>query len=255
MPKLFSSIDVNDISAVGVSAAPRCEEGSYMPVFLCGASFAATLSGALGVPLYRFSHQQGHIAAATDCGSAAPRTAIHLSGGTTELVDVGADYKTSRVGGTSDLSAGQFVDRIGVALGLGFPAGKELEKLAANGSDSIKLPSSVKGCECSFSGAESRLAAMLSDCIREDAAYAVYDCISRTLVKLMLNRAALTGDNAFLLAGGVASSALLRSLVSARAAGRLQLTWGDAATCSDNAVGAARLAMLKSAGREVRCVE
>ena len=61
--RLFSHIDSKDFAAVGVSTRPRAVEGSYMPCFTVGYSHAKLLSDALGVPLFTFSHQQGHVAA------------------------------------------------------------------------------------------------------------------------------------------------------------------------------------------------
>ena len=144
--RLFADVDAREIAAVGVSTRPRAVEGSYMPCFLAGVSQAKVLANALHVPLFEFSHQQGHIAAA--CWSAErmdlldrPHLAWHLSGGTTELLLVepdGLELKARRIGGTTDLSAGQLIDRTGQMLELGFPAGKALDRLSAD-SDSGDL--------------------------------------------------------------------------------------------------------------------
>lgn len=61
--KLSEQIDFKDVKAVGVSTRPRCVEGSYMPVFLAGEGYAKVVANTLGVPLYEFSHQDGHIMA------------------------------------------------------------------------------------------------------------------------------------------------------------------------------------------------
>ena len=122
------------LSAVGASARPRAVEGSYMPCFLVGEGQGRTLADALGVPFYPVSHQQGHIAAAAWSAGRLelldrPMLAWHLSGGTTELLYVepdGVNVRAQCVGGTSDISAGQLIDRTGVLLGLPFPAGKAL---------------------------------------------------------------------------------------------------------------------------------
>ena len=122
------------LSAVGASTRPRAVEGSYMPCFLAGEGQGRTLADALGVPFYAVSHQQGHIAAAAWSAGRLelldrPMLAWHLSGGTTELLYVepdGVNVRAQCVGGTSDISAGQLIDRTGVLLGLPFPAGKAL---------------------------------------------------------------------------------------------------------------------------------
>ena len=128
---------VGDIAAVGASTRPREVEGSYMPCFLVGEGEGRALAAALGVPFYPCSHQQGHVAAAAWSAGREdlldrPHLAWHLSGGTTELLRVEPEGHTVRaevIGGTSDIAAGQLIDRTGVLLGLPFPAGKALDAL------------------------------------------------------------------------------------------------------------------------------
>ena len=123
---------------VAVSDKPRNLEGSYMPCFLAGVSAASAISAVNGLPLYRFSHQCGHIMAAIYSSSAPVLScerfaAFHLSGGTSEFVSVMPEkygFKTELLGGTKDLNAGQIIDRIGVVLGMPFPAGPHLERAA-----------------------------------------------------------------------------------------------------------------------------
>ena len=126
-----------ELAAVGCSAYPRDAEGSYMPCFLVGTGMADFLGATLGIPVYRFSHQKGHVAAAS-YSSGLPEDvdtyyAFHVSGGTTELLRVTRDgfaFRAELVGGTADLNAGQVIDRIGVLMGLPFPAGAHIEALA-----------------------------------------------------------------------------------------------------------------------------
>ena len=133
------------IVAVGVSERPRNQEGSYMPCFLAGVSAAEAVSSALGVPLYRFSHQCGHIMAAIYSSGAfdvldGDFMAFHISGGTTELVHVIPQkhaFSAEIIGGTKDLNAGQVIDRIGVKMGLPFPAGSHVERLALENTKKI----------------------------------------------------------------------------------------------------------------------
>ena len=89
--RLFSHILADSIEAVGVSTRPRAVEGSYMPCFMVGYTHAKLLADSLHVPLYEFSHQQGHVAASLwSAGHLElmdqPHLAWHLSGGTTELL-------------------------------------------------------------------------------------------------------------------------------------------------------------------------
>ena len=150
-----------EIEAVCASDRPRPHEQSYMPVFLAGVGLARSLAAARGVPLYLTSHQQGHVRAAmVDAGlpEGEPFLAVHLSGGTTELLKV-EGLNIDLLGGSRDLHAGQFVDRAGVRMGLGFPAGPELERLARKGKAQSVLPSWVRGMDCSFPGPRPRFSA------------------------------------------------------------------------------------------------
>ncbi|MEA4932132.1 MAG: DNA-binding protein, partial [Lawsonibacter sp.] len=142
LPECFARLEqdglLRAIDAVGASTRPRAVEGSYMPCFLAGASQGQSLAHTLGVPFFTHSHQQGHLAAAAWSAGRLdllnrPFLAWHLSGGTTELLkveSVGGELQTECVGGTSDISAGQLIDRTGVMLGLRFPAGKALDELS-----------------------------------------------------------------------------------------------------------------------------
>ena len=159
------------IQAVGASTRPRAVEGSYMPCFLAGASQGQVLSQVLGVPFYAFSHQQGHLAAAAWSAGwldllDRPFLAWHLSGGTTELLRVepeedGVAVRAEILGGTSDISAGQLIDRTGVLLGLPFPAGKEVEKLSRQAQKREYYKVKVKDLTFSLSGMENKVRQMV----------------------------------------------------------------------------------------------
>ena len=159
------------VQAVGASTRPRAVEGSYMPCFLAGASQGQVLSQVLGVPFYTFSHQQGHLAAAAWSAGRLdlldrPFLAWHLSGGTTELLRVepeedGVAVRAEILGGTSDISAGQLIDRTGVLLGLPFPAGKEVEKLSRQAQKREYYKVKVNGLTFSLSGMENKVRQMV----------------------------------------------------------------------------------------------
>ena len=171
LPELFERLEqdgqLNDISGIGASTRPRAVEGSYMPCFLAGASQGQSLAHTLGVPFFAHSHQQGHLAAAAWSAGRLdlldrPFLAWHLSGGTTELLMVKPDGWTVQAelaGGTSDISAGQLIDRTGVLLGLRFPAGKALSQLAeqADGQGPRAFPVKVNGLTFSLSGMENKV--------------------------------------------------------------------------------------------------
>ncbi len=168
---LLGEEGLGTVQAVGASTRPRAVEGSYMPCFLAGASQGQVLSQVLGVPFYTFSHQQGHLAAAAWSAGRLdlldrPFLAWHLSGGTTELLRVepeedGVAVRAEILGGTSDISAGQLIDRTGVLLGLPFPAGKEVEKLSRQAQKREYYKVKVKDLTFSLSGMENKVRQMV----------------------------------------------------------------------------------------------
>ena len=120
LPELLAALPTGRIQCVAVASRPRTAPGSYMPVFLAGRTAAASVAAALHVPLYEFSHQEGHIRAALlghEGMMEAPFLGMHISGGTTEIFRVEPGVRVGLLGGTTDLHAGQFIDRIGVAMG------------------------------------------------------------------------------------------------------------------------------------------
>ena len=168
---LLGEEGLGNVQAVGASTRPRAVEGSYMPCFLAGASQGQVLSQVLGVPFYAFSHQQGHLAAAAWSAGRLdlldrPFLAWHLSGGTTELLRVepeedGVAVRAEILGGTSDISAGQLIDRTGVLLGLPFPAGKGVEKLSRQAQKREYYKVKVNGLTFSLSGMENKVRQMV----------------------------------------------------------------------------------------------
>lgn len=247
LEKIFSAVTFNkDIDAVGVSAYPRNTEGSYMPVFLPGLAAASAIAATHSIPLYKFSHQQGHIRAAAYSAGFATEPgerflAFHLSGGTSELLLV-SDGKAEIVGGTKDIPAGQLIDRVGVHLGLDFPCGRHLEKLAEKGEGSVKIKTSVDGTYFNLSGTETKLTRQTdaADC---EIAYAALDAVARSVSEVLDNAKALFGLEKVLMMGGVSSNKQLRQKLSGRA------YFGSGEMSRDNAVGTALLAMDRYNGR------
>ena len=163
LAELGAEFDLTQIAAVGVSEKPRPVEGSYMPCFLAGVSAGQAFALGRGVPLVRTTHQQGHAAAALFAaqGEKLFREKVllfHISGGTTDLLLCDEVRSIELLGTSSDLYAGQAVDRLGVKLGFGFPAGAEVSRLAAECTEEVKPKSSVKGMACSLSGLENQSA-------------------------------------------------------------------------------------------------
>lgn len=249
MPALMADAERIRIKAVAVSTRPRPEQDSYMPVFLAGKTAAITLANALDVRLIELSHQQGHVRAAlygNEQLMGRRFLGMHISGGTTEIFTIGTNLEIGLIGGCADLHAGQLVDRVGVSLGMAFPSGKYMEAIASekSGEPAVRLPIWVRGTQCSFSGTESAAQRLIEQGVDgADIAYAVYDAMARTFHKLIVNAADASGLDCVLIAGGVASSGLLRKMLRERMAkrGHVDMRFGEARLSSDNAVGIALL--------------
>ena len=243
----------HEIVAVCASSSPRDEEDSYMPVFTVGLGHARVLADALDIPLYETSHQQGHIAAGL-IGNKKPEgdfVALHLSGGTTELLACRADG-LQLIGGCADLHAGQVVDRVGVALGLPFPAGPHLEKLAMSCEEPVEslLPVSMEkdGLNCHLSGVETRAQQWIKEgkMSREKIAAEVFDVLARTVARLLSGACDKDNTKTALVVGGVASSTLLREQLCKRLSKQrknIKVMFGQPRFSADNAAGVAAIGM------------
>lgn len=249
LPDLYDlameSLTGGPVDAVCVSAAPRDDEGSYMPVFMAGLSFARVAAASFGVPLLTTTHQRGHVRAALqDSGlQATEYLALHLSGGTTEVLHMRGDQLTL-ISGTRDLHAGQLMDRVGVALGMPFPAGPYMEKAALNGNARSLLPVSMEGLDCHFSGAEARVSQWIKEgkMSPQEIAAEVFSLVARTVLRLLTAAREQTGVADALITGGVASSQLLRDLLNEINRKRrlgLRLYFGQRQFAGDNAAGVA----------------
>ena len=254
LPEMMRALKpMGKLDAVAYSAYPRDVEGSYIPCFLAGQSVAESISSALDIPLYRFSHQAGHLMAAVKtCGNEAvgksPFLAFHASGGTTELLyaepnaDIG--FSAEIIGCTKDISAGQLVDRVGVMLGLSFPCGGELEKLALQ-SKAKKIPTKicVKGADCNISGAENVALKMQKEGVpAEDIARFAIEFAGKTILAMSEAARERYPQLPIIYAGGVMRNAIIKKML---AKSLPNVLFADTALSSDNAVGTAYLGLEK----------
>ncbi len=249
MQELRSYVDSAEIVAVGVSEKPRNVEGSYMPCFLSGVAAAESISATLGVPLYRFSHQCGHVMAAVYSSGksellSAPFAAFHISGGTTELVRVSATergFDTELLGGTSDLNAGQIIDRVGVYMGLAFPAGPALEEYARKYTGKIpKKKISASGMTVNLSGLENMAVKLYDDTgdISLTAAF-IFDYIGRAISAMIDAYTEKYGIGPVVCAGGVMCNSIIKNMLSER----YDVYFAEPAMSADNAVGISALTL------------
>ena len=243
--RLFSDIDISTVTAVGVSTRPRAVEGSYMPCFLVGYSHAKLLSEALHVPLVECSHQQGHIAAcAWSAGRLdlldSPHLAWHLSGGTTELLLVEPDRKNvrcTRIGGTSDISAGQLIDRTGQLLNLPFPSGRHLDVLSSGAVNTDLFRVKCNDLEFSLSGVQNKVNQYYENCAEpvETAAYALRCICHAVFMTTQIAQKKYPGLPV-VFSGGVASNGMLREKMKP-----LDPIFAQPQYSTDNALGVAVL--------------
>ncbi len=256
MPDLLSDMaedfDLRDVKAVGVSARPRNAAGSYMPCFLVGLNTAKAAAAFCGCKCYETSHQVGHILAALYSAEKLDLIkdrflAFHVSGGTTEAVLVTPDreqiLKADIVAASIDLKAGQAIDRTGVLLGMRFPCGAELEKEAEKSNRDFKIRASMQGCNCSFSGIENKVKAMIANGESKcDIAKFALESVRVSLDSMLSAVLQEYGSLPVVFAGGVSSNKTIRKTVSEK----FGAYFAEPRFSSDNAAGTAVFAALKS---------
>ena len=244
--RLFSHARERNVGAIGVSTRPRAVEGSYMPCFMVGYSHAKLLSDMLHIPLFEVSHQQGHVAASLWSAGRMdlmdrPHLAWHLSGGTTELLLVepeGKNVRCTKIGGTTDISAGQLIDRTGQLLELPFPSGKHIDALSANAQMTETFKVKCPGLEFSLSGVQNKVHQFHEKHAdpAETAAYALR-CVAAAVCKATENALKEYPGLRVVFSGGVASNSMLRRLTA-----QFDPIFSQPQYSTDNAMGVAVLA-------------
>ena len=243
--RLFDLMGSQTITAVGVSTRPRAVEGSYMPCFMVGFSHAKMLADALRVPLVEVSHQQGHVAASLWSAGRLdlmdrPHLAWHLSGGTTELLLVepeGKNVRCTRIGGTTDISAGQLIDRTGQMLELPFPSGKHIDALSKEAVLKEVFKVKCPGLEFSLSGVQNKVQQFhqKNGVPAETAAYALR-CVAGAVFQATKNALKEYPGLPVVFSGGVASNSMLREVIAP-----LEPIFSQPQFSTDNAMGVAVL--------------
>lgn len=251
LPDLLEQLDLRGVTCVAASARPREVEGSYMPCFLSGLGAAREIAAVLGCAVHTFSHQQGHVAAAlfgagkTDWLSRR-FLAFHVSGGTTEALLVEPHetqiFTCRQVAGSLDLKAGQLIDRVGVALGLSFPAGPALEQLALT-AEAVRVPKpSMDGLDCHLSGVENQCRDRIKkgEPPAQVARYCL-GCVQAALEEMTVRLLREFGAIPIVYAGGVMSNSLLKKALQERFDG----CFAPPVFSADNAAGIALLGAVK----------
>ena len=254
---LKSAFDVSrNITAIGVSVRPCDFEGSYMPCFMVGQTVAKAIAGALNVPLYEFSHQRGHIAAALFSADRLDLigkkfAAFHFSGGTSDALLVSGDddliLSVKVIAQSSDLKAGQAIDRAGVMLGLPFPSGNYIDRMAQNSDVEYRIKPSFSYGNPSFSGIENKCKKLLDDgTAPNDIAKFVVSYIAKAVDTMTADIIGKYGDIPLIYAGGVMCNTTIRKVISSK----YKCSFADPEFSSDNAAGAAVLASVKERTNE-----
>lgn len=248
LPLLMEQLGDVVPSAVGFSARPRDVQGSYMPCFLAGEAVARSIAAVYGVKAFDFSHQAGHVkAAAYSCRNTSKFfditenggefIAFHLSGGTTEAL-LYRNGEISIIGQTLDLNAGQVIDRVGVALGMSFPCGEQLEALSLGQPASKGIKISVKGFDCNLAGIENLAKKRLSDgSSPESVAAFTLDAVIKTVDKMTENILTSYPNLPVLYAGGVTACKRLSDVLTKK----YDCAFASPELSGDNAVGTALL--------------
>ena len=250
--RLFSHVQRETVTAVGVSTRPRAVEGSYMPCFMVGYSHAKLLADTLNVPLIEVSHQQGHVAASLWSAGhmelmQEPHLAWHLSGGTTELLLVepeGKNVRCTKIGGTTDISAGQLIDRTGQLLELPFPSGKHLDALSKEATMKETFKVKCSNMEFSLSGVQNKVQQFhaVHENPAETAGFALR-CIAKAVYLATEQALKAYPGLRVVFSGGVASNSMLREVLKP-----LNPIFSPPQFATDNAMGVAVLTFLNQEG-------
>jgi N6-L-threonylcarbamoyladenine synthase len=256
-----AGITLKELDGIAVTAGP-----GLIGALLVGLMYGKGLALALGKPLIGVHHLEGHLFAATleDPRFAPPCTALLVSGGHTLLLDVPAWGRYRLLGQTLDDAAGEAFDKVGSLLGLGYPAGSAIERLAREGKPGrfdFPRPMLRNGYDFSFSGLKTAVlrAVRASDDLARDRAGVARDFQDAAIEVLVEKTARATEElerPVALLAGGVACNGALADALAARLAGTARVVVASPRLNTDNAAmiaaaGAFRLARGERSGMDL----
>ena len=214
-----AGVTKQDLDAIAVTYAP-----GLIGAVLVGVNFAKGAAMSLGLPLVPVHHVRGHIAAnyITHPDLEPPFVCLCVSGGTTAIVNVKSYTEMEIMGGTRDDAAGECFDKVARVLGIGYPGGGPMDRLAKEGNDHrYDLPRAhVSGAELdmSFSGLKTASLNLIHNSQQKgeelnlpDFAASFGRAVSESLVPRVLAAAAQTGYSKIAVAGGVAANSRIRS--------------------------------------------
>ncbi len=239
-----AGIGLNDIAIAVTKGA------GLLGALLVGVSFAKALAFALGVPLVPVSHIRGHIAAAylTDKELEPPFISILASGGHTAIVNVTDYYNHKILGQTLDDAVGEAFDKVARVLGLKYPGGPNVEKLAKDGKNTIAFPQMLKNYkgsayDFSYSGLKTYVINYVHNAEQKgenvekaDIACSFQSAAVDVLIDKAFKALKETGYNVLALSGGVGANGYLREKLSERCEKeKVKLVLPGKRYCTDNA--------------------
>jgi N6-L-threonylcarbamoyladenine synthase len=237
-----ANLTMADLGAVAASSGPGLIGG-----LIVGSSYAKGLALARGIPFVAINHLEAHALTArlpglVDAEMGFPYLLLLVSGGHCQLVAVDRVGYYRRLGGTIDDAVGEAFDKVGKLLGLGWPGGPALERLAATGNaGAVALPRPLygrAGCDFSFSGLKTAVARALPNHAPADIAAS----FQRAVAEVLADRAthamqAMPDATVLVVAGGVAANAIIRAALAEAAAARgVRMVAPPVRLCTDNAV-------------------
>ncbi|MDF1696470.1 MAG: tRNA (adenosine(37)-N6)-threonylcarbamoyltransferase complex transferase subunit TsaD [Saprospiraceae bacterium] len=239
-----ANIDVNNLSAIAVTKGP-----GLLGSLIVGVSFAKGLALSLGIPIIEVNHMMAHVLAhyADDPKPNFPFLCLTVSGGHTQIVRVNSPFEMIVIGSTIDDAAGEAFDKTGKIMGLKYPAGPIIDKLAQTGNPVYSFTEpNIEGLNFSFSGLKTSILYFLKAQLKEnpnfidenlaDICASVQDRIVSILLNKIKNAAEQTGIHEIAIAGGVSANSGLRKAIKQAGA---ELNWNtyipEFQYCTDNA--------------------
>lgn len=239
-----TNIELQNLDAIACTYGP-----GLVGALLVGVSYAKALSYALNKPLIGVNHLEGHIDAnyITHKDLKPPFLCVMMSGGNTQIVHV-KDYTTFEIlGKTKDDAIGEAFDKVARVIGLGYPGGPKIDKIAKEGNPVIHLPRvHIEGLDFSFSGIKTAVINLhhkTPDINKADLAVSFEEAVSDMLISNVEKAIKITNINKIVLAGGVSANSFIRKKFDKMAENNnIQIYYPELKLCTDNA------AMIASAG-------
>ena len=237
-----AKITIDDIDAITPTYGP-----GLVGALLVGLSYAKALSYATGKTLVGVNHIQGHIAAnyITHSDLKPPFLCVMMSGGNTQIIHVKGYTEFEVLGKTRDDAIGEAFDKVARVVGLGYPGGPKVDKLALQGKPNIELPKThFDNLDFSFSGIKTAVINLHHknpDVSREDLCMSFEKAVTEVLIENITKAIEQTGIKKVVLAGGVSANTHIRSEFEKLEQKGIKVYKPDLKLCTDNAamIGAA----------------